>query len=145
MAEIVRPAPASRQEWTSSAWLQSPVFERLRINETSFNYYRRLERVSRFVEENYSERIILQDVARVAGMERSAFSTFFHCKTGICFRDWLAAFRVAKAMDLLAENNHSIRETASLVGYRNLRSFQRVFLRFAGCSPIEFKHSVRPS
>lgn len=117
----------------------------LDFNEAAFAYYLRLDRVRRYVEEKYPQRILLADVARVAGMERTAFSDFFRRKTGIRFRDWLAAFRVAKAMELLSENNHSMRKVARKVGYHNLRSFERVFLRFVGRSPSEFKSTVRPS
>lgn len=116
-----------------------------RINEASFSYYRRLERVWHFVEENYPERISLADAAQIAGMERTAFSDFFRRKTGICFRDWLALVRVIKAKELMSENNHRMREIAHKVGYRDLRSFERVFRRVAGCSPNQYKSSVRPS
>jgi len=117
----------------------------LTINEAAFSYYQRLDRVRRFVEEDYAERISLAEAAEVAGMEPTAFSGFFRRKTGICFRDWLAAVRVDKAKELMSENNLPMREIALKVGYCNLRSFQRVFLRFTGLSPIEYKHSVRPS
>jgi len=114
-------------------------------NEAAFTYYQRLDRVRRFVGEHYPERITLAEVAEVAGMEPTAFSDFFRRKTGLCFRDWLAAVRVKKAKELMSENNLPMKEIALQVGYCNLRSFQRVFLRFAGQSPIEYKHSVRPS
>ena len=123
----------------------SQLFDPSRINEASFSYYQRLHRVRILVEENYPEPISLADAAQVARMEPTAFSGFFRSKTGVCFRDWLAAVRVDKAMELMSENNLSMKEIALKVGYRNLRSFQRVFLRFAGCTPIEYKHSVRPS
>jgi len=116
-----------------------------RVNEAAFSYYQRLDRVRRFVGEHYPERLILADVAEIAGMEPTAFSRFFRRKTGLCFRDWLAVVRVDKAKELMSENNLPMREVALKVGYCNLRSFQRVFLRFTGLSPIEYKHSVRPS
>jgi two-component system response regulator YesN len=120
-------------------------FDPSAFNEASFSYYQRLERVRHFVEQNYAERISLADAAQVARMKPTAFSDFFRRKTGICFRDWLAAVRVNEAMELMSTNNLSVKELALEVGYRNLRSFQRVFLRFTGQSPIEYKHSVRPS
>jgi len=115
-----------------------------RVSQEAFSYYRRLGGVQRFVLDHYAEPIGLQDVARVAAMERTSFSAFFHRTTGICFRDWLAAIRVAKAMALMAERNLSVRDVGALVGYQNVRTFERVFLRVTGWSPIEFKNSVRP-
>lgn len=120
-------------------------FDPSAFNEASFSYYQRLERVWHFVEENHPKRISLADAAQVARMKPTAFSDFFRRKTGICFRDWLAAVRVNEAMEMMSANNLPVKEIALEVGYGNLRSFQRVFLRLTGQSAIEYKHSVRPS
>ena len=110
----------------------------------AFFYYRRLSRVRDYVLKMYGQRLALADVSRVADMERTAFSSFFHRKTGVRFREWLALVRVAKAMELMAERNLSIHEISREVGYTNVRTFQRVFLRVAGQCPIDYKNSVRP-
>ena len=119
--------------------------DHLSNNETAFAYFQRLERVFRFVEQNYREPIRLADAAQGAGRERTAVSHFFRRKTGMRYRDWLAAFRVDMAKELMSESNRSVREIADMVGYRNVRSFRRTFQRFAGRSPIEYKNAVRPS
>ena len=118
--------------------------ERFSPNPAAFSYYGRLERVRLFVLEHLEEPITLADAADIAKMERTAFSSFFHCTTGICFRDWLSAVRVARAMGLMASHNLSVRRVAAKVGYPNVRSFERVFLRVTGHTPIEYKMSVRP-
>lgn len=117
----------------------------VRTGQEAFSYYRRLRGVRRFVLEHYAEPIALEDAARVAAMERTSFSAFFHRATGLCFRDWLAAIRVIRAMELMAASNLPVREVGLLVGYPNVRTFERVFLRVTGHSPIEFKNSVRPT
>jgi len=116
-----------------------------RIGQEAFSYYQRLRGVRRFVLDHYAEPIALKDAARVAAMERTSFSAFFHRATGFCFRDWLAAVRVIKAMELMAASNLPVRDVGRLVGYPNVRTFERVFLRVTGRSPIEFKNSVRPT
>ena len=115
------------------------------IGREAFSYYRRLKGVRRFVLEHYDEPIALEDAARVAAMERTSFSAFFHRATGLCFRDWLAAIRVIKAMELMAASNLPVHDVGHLVGYPNVRTFERVFLRVTGRSPVEFKNSVRPT
>lgn len=116
-----------------------------KVNQEAFVYYERLGRVRRYTLNHYAEPVALEDVARVAAMERTSFSTFFHRKTGVCFHDWLAAVRVAKAMSLMASGNLPVREVGRAVGLENVRTFERTFLRMAGCPPIEYKISVRPS
>lgn len=115
------------------------------LNRKAFRYYRRLARVERFVCRNYAAEITLADVARVASMQRSSFSDFFHRKTGVCFSKWLAAIRVDQAKALMASGNVTIKEAGSAVGLRNVRTFERTFRRVAGQTPIEFKKSARPS
>ena len=114
------------------------------LNLPAFSYYRRLDRFRDFVLSHYSEPISLADAARVAGMERTAFSSFFHRTTGVCYRDWLAAVRVAKAKELMTGSNLTVHEIGSRVGYRSVRTFERVFLRMTGHSPIQFKTFARP-
>jgi len=117
----------------------------LGVNEAAFSSDARLDRVRRYIEENYPERILLADVAQVAGMERTAFSDFFRRETGIRFRDWLAAFKVTKSLELLSENNLSMKKVARKVGYDNFRSFERVFIRFVGRLPSEYRNAAEPA
>ena len=52
-----------------------------KISEDAFSYYQRLGRVQDYVRVHYSAPITLADAARVAGLERTYFSKFFHQKT----------------------------------------------------------------
>ena len=115
-----------------------------RINRAAFDYYPQLRRVKRFVDENYSENLSLSRVARVAGLERSYFSTFFHSKTGVCYRDWLSHKRVMLAARRLAESDHSITSTAYSVGFNDLRTFERAFKKWFGQTPSAYKAQARP-
>lgn len=116
-----------------------------RVNEESFEYYQRLRRVRDFVEQSYSDQLPLRVVARVAGMEKKAFSRFFREKAGIPFSHWLAKIRVEKAKMLLQTQNFSVTEVAFAVGYQDLTTFERAFKRLNQVTPRQFKHSVRPA
>lgn len=115
------------------------------LEHPAFSYYARLQRVHRFVGTNFDRPIHLDDVARVAGCERTYFSRFFREKTGVTFTDWLSRFRVKKAVELLGEHNLSITELAGLVGYQDLRTFERSFKEIVGVTPVELKRRLRPS
>ena len=113
-------------------------------NPAAFSYYQRLELVRLYVLQHLKEPITLADVAKVARMERTAFSSFFHRATGMCFRDWLSAVRITRAMRLMEWRNLSVKAVGIEVGYPKVRSFERAFLRVTGQRPIEYKMSVRP-
>jgi AraC-like DNA-binding protein len=120
------------------------AFDRSAINQAAFSYYPRLERVKEFVSQQYSEPISLSAAARVAGIEEKYFSTFFHAKVGVRFRDWLSHVRITRAQELMSARNHSITRVAHAVGFGDLRTFQRTFKKCTGMTPLEFKHRARP-
>ena len=108
-------------------------------------YYPRLRRVRDYVEHNYSDDISLCEAARIAHLEEKYFSTYFHRKTGICFKAWLAQVRIGHAKSMMEQENCSITEVAFAVGFRDLRTFERSFKRYTDMTPRAFKNSVRPS
>ena len=116
----------------------------LEPTEDAFSYYVRLGRLRRFVEIHYADPISLALAAEVATMEPRYFSKFFHDKTGVCFKDWLASVRVGRAKEMMASSNYTITQTAFSVGFGDLRTFERNFKKHAGMTPREFKETVRP-
>ena len=86
------------------------------INQRSFSYYKRLQRLADYVLQHYEDPISLEAAARIAALERTYFSKFFHAKTGVCFRDWLGHVRIGKAKELLQSRNLTISQTAPVLG-----------------------------
>jgi AraC-like DNA-binding protein len=109
-----------------------------------FSYYLPLQRVREYVERNLTEPISLRAAASAAGLEEKYFSAFFHRKTGVCFRDWLAGCRVDRAIEILTQHDDTITSVAASVGFQDLRTFERSFKRLTGLTPREFKRSVAP-
>ena len=115
------------------------------INESAFEYYHRLRNIKRFIEEHYTEDIPLKKAARVAGLEKKYFSTFFHRKVGVGFKHWLTQVRVARAIDLIRAEDYSISEVAYAAGFKDMRTFERAFKKCTSRTPRDFKNRVRPS
>ena len=109
-----------------------------------FSYYPPLQRAREYVEQNLSEPISLREAASAAGLEEKYFSAFFHRKTGVCFRDWLAGRRVDRAIEILTQHDDTITNVAASVGFQDLGTFERSFKRLTGLTPREFKRSVAP-
>ena len=115
------------------------------LNEQSFSYYPRLERVRAYVADNLTEEITLEDAANVAAMERTYFSYFFRQKLGVTFSSWLQYLRVSRALDLIRSRDHSITEVAFAVGFNELSTFQKAFKRWTSLTPRDFKKLARPA
>ena len=110
----------------------------------AFTYYARLRRVKEYVDQHLSEDLSPERVARIAGLEKRYFSTFFREKTEIRYGQWLATVRIHRAMEMMKTADYSITRLAFAVGFRNLRTFERAFKRRTGITPQAYKKSVRP-
>lgn len=115
------------------------------INERAFEYYHRLREIRRFIDQHYMEEISLKKAARIAGLEKKYFSTFFHTKVGIGFKHWLTHMRIARAMDLMKTEDYTISEVAFSAGFNDLRTFERAFKKYTHRTPRDFRNGVRPS
>lgn len=113
-------------------------------HQAAFAYYPRLKRLKDHVDQHYDEELSLAVAARITGLEKKYFSTFFHEKTGVCFKDWLAHVRIARALEMLKAQDVSITRTAFAVGFQDLRTFERTFKRCTGMTPSAYKRKVRP-
>ncbi|MBQ2756656.1 MAG: AraC family transcriptional regulator [Oscillospiraceae bacterium] len=58
---------------------------------------------------------------------------------GISFSEYLFACRIRHACAMLSETNISVREIASLVGYRDSLYFSKAFKKRLGLTPVEYR------
>ena len=93
-----------------------------------------------YLSENYSNPILmLQDVAKVAGMSSSRFSTVFAQETGYTFTEYLSALRIGKAKELLQATSMKSSEIALLAGYNDPHYFSYIFKKSTGLTPSEYR------
>ena len=74
-------------------------------------------------------------IAARFGMSSRSLSRLFKEDMGISYIRFLRAIRIAKALELMSENNYSILEIAMRVGYNELSSFSNIFTRVTGIRP----------
>lgn len=97
-----------------------------------------------YLEEHYEKDITLDAIAEKLNITRSYLSTYFKEKTGIYFVDYVNSVRINKAKKLLLKPEIRIQDAATLVGYQNINSFNRMFKKFTGVTPSEFrKNEIR--
>ena len=78
------------------------------------------------------------ELARTAGLSRSAFFARFAHAVGIAPMEYLQRWRFAVAKDLLQRAGLSVSEVAARVGYDVATSFSAAFSREVGMSPRDF-------
>lgn len=99
----------------------------------------RMQRVCIHVMRHYSEPISLDDIASEAGMNRSAFCTWFKRCRGMTFSRFLARYRLDTACALLVSSEKQVSEICYLVGFNDLPHFVRMFKRDMGMSPSRWR------
>lgn len=102
-------------------------------------YGREIAKAVQYIHERYRESVRLKDVANHVHISDTYLSSMFKKETGEYFTDYLNAYRIGKAKELLRSGGHTVNEVSELVGYASLSYFSRVFKQLEGISPAEFK------
>ena len=94
----------------------------------------------RYIEENYTDNITLQDVAQTINYNATYVSTLFGVYTGLNFKTYLDSFRVHKAVKMLKGSCCTIADISAQCGFSNIRTFNNVFRKVTGMTPSEFRN-----
>jgi AraC-like DNA-binding protein len=99
----------------------------------------RIWRARNFIEAHSGEELSLTRVAKAANTSANYFSEKFKEATGTNFVSYVARTRFEKAAALLREGDLRVSEIAFATGFQSLSQFNRVFKKFSGKSPTEYR------
>lgn len=94
-----------------------------------------------YMEEHLQEDISRDEVAEVACLSPSHFSRVVKYNFGKSFTDLLTRMRVDRARELLARTDKSIVQIAMDCGFNGQSYFTKVFQRYAGITPGEYRRA----
>jgi AraC-like DNA-binding protein/ligand-binding sensor protein len=100
-----------------------------------------LRKAERFIWENYTRKITLQEVSASAGLSAPYFSTIFKEEMGENLSCYLNRLRVEKAEHMLTETGLSLNDIASSCGFEDQSWFSKIFKSFTGISPGRYRGS----
>jgi AraC-like DNA-binding protein len=83
------------------------------------------------------------ELAKRAGMSRSAFAARFVATVGCAPMEYLARWRMSLAQDALSRGGKTLDYLAEEIGYESASAFSTAFRRRLGCPPSVFARSVR--
>ena len=93
----------------------------------------------KYVAENYSKNISLEQVSKIVYMSPTYFSSLFKQNEGMNFSDYIILYRVNKAKELLKENMYNISDVTYQVGYSDPKYFSKLFKKIIGITPSEYR------
>ncbi len=92
-----------------------------------------------YVNEHYSEKLTLDDMAAYTGFTREYFCRFFKKHMGITFLRYLDEVRISHAGRLLRTTDLPIAEVMTQSGFSNQTLFNRLFKELYGMTPREVR------
>ena len=85
------------------------------------------------------------ELAKTAALSRSAFFDRFTRTVGLTPMEYLVAWRMAVARDLLRRQDFGIAEIAERVGYASASTFSTAFSRHVGQAPSRYARGLDPA
>ena len=99
--------------------------------------------IIQYLEEHYCEEVSLDSISQAVHLNKTYISTAFKRETGENVSDCLQRLRVQRAEQLLEKSAMSIREIAQYVKIDDPAYFAKVFRKYKGMTPTDYRNSIR--
>ena len=93
----------------------------------------------RYIEEHYAEPISLHSLAALLDCNARQLQRLFHAKLGVGPMEYVMQVRLNQAKSILQQLDVPIAQVSEAVGYTDSYYFSRVFKKYTGMSPSQFK------
>jgi transcriptional regulator GlxA family with amidase domain len=99
----------------------------------------KIRRAQEYINEYFSAQFTVDELAQRTGMSARNFTRRFKQATGETPLTYMHKLRISYARHLLETDFRSIQEVCYKVGYEDIPFFRRVFKRYTGLTPKEYK------
>ncbi len=113
------------------------VMEQLRQNEREDDYI--ISYILDYVDNHYSEDIYLNLFAENLKLTGAYISSYFKEKMNVNLSDYVNSYRIKKAVELSANPQNKNKDIAVMVGLPNINTFIRLFKKYTGYTPGEYR------
>ena len=107
------------------------------------NYSLPVRLACEYIDKNYQEDINLNKISNYVSLSKNYFCNIFKKETGMTIWDYLIRIRMEEAKKMLLETEQKTYEISERVGYDDPSYFGRLFKKYTGFTPIEFRDSSR--
>jgi len=114
------------------------------FTECMFNYIpsksnELIKKAIRYISNNFSRALTLDDVATHVHLNPAYFSTLFKQSIGSSFKEYLNMVRIEESKRLLSNTDYSIIDIALATGFEDQSYFSKVFKKYTGLTPKQYR------
>ena len=112
-------------------------------DNSSSQYSPEITQALDYIQGNYHRKISLASIAEHVGLSSGYLCRIFKEETGHNINTYMNNLRMTRAGELLKEPDNYIKEVAVSVGFEDQLYFSRLFKRYYGVTPSEYRSSQR--
>jgi AraC-like DNA-binding protein len=112
------------------------------VMETARPISGRLAEVLNYIDLNIDKNISLSAVAKMTSLTPESFCRYFKQKTGKTFVDYLQETRIHRATQSLLNTDLTSAEIAYQTGFKTASGFNKLFKKFTGYCPTEYRKAA---
>ena len=113
--------------------------KRKQLEEDSVRLRLVREKIEGYIRDHYAQDLSMQGVAQMMNYSETHFCRLFKQCFKVNFSAYLNDFRIQQAKQMLLITNHTVKEIAVACGYQDNSYFIRVFKRFTGMTPVDYR------
>lgn len=98
-----------------------------------------VEKAKEYINQNFSSELSLEEMAQKVGISPYYLSKLFKEAEGVNYIDYVTGLRIEYAKECLMQSEKSIKEICHEAGYSDPNYFSRIFKKWAGVTPTEYR------
>ena len=96
-----------------------------------------------YIDENYQQKIELEDIAKIGGYNVNYTSQFFKRQLGVSFLEYVLRLRLREATVSLANSTDSVAHIAINCGFADIKAFNVAFKKHFHTTPSEYRKQAK--
>jgi len=132
-------AASTRSATDALAWIRHIVAESASLLTSDDRLQSVVEKAKTYVRDHLHEELSREDIANHVYLSPDYLTRVFKKETGLSISDYVVHQRLDLAAGLLTNTDLSVAAVAAKVGYTNFSHFSRIFKKYMGISPAEYR------